>query len=68
VLRCDHDERPLMIESRPDVFWVTPHYEDYPMVLVHLDAIGRDELLDRVTESWLIAAPPRLAARRREQE
>jgi hypothetical protein len=62
VLRCDEGERPLMIEARPDVFWTSPHYDGYPMVLVHLDAIDLDELEDRVAESWLLAAPPKLAA------
>lgn len=61
VLRCDADERPLMIDSRPDVYWITPHYEGSPMVLVHLDAIDGDELRDRIGESWLLAAPRRLA-------
>jgi hypothetical protein len=62
VLRCDLDERAVMIESQPHVFWTTPHYAGHPMVLVHLDAIGDDELLDRIAESWLLTAPPRLAA------
>jgi hypothetical protein len=61
VLRCDADERPLMIEARPDVYWITPHYEGSAMVLVLLDAINGDELRDRIGESWLLAAPRRLA-------
>jgi hypothetical protein len=27
VLRCDPDERPLMLAAQPDLFYVTPHYE-----------------------------------------
>ena len=48
MLRCDPDERGPMIESQPDVFWTTPHYAGHPMVPVHLEAIGDDELLDRI--------------------
>ena len=62
VLWCDPDERPLMIEASPDVFYVTPHYESSPTVLVRLDAIRREELAERLRDSWLIKAPKRLAA------
>jgi hypothetical protein len=61
VLKCDIDERPLMIESRPETFFVTPHYESYPMVLVRLENADPEELLDRIEESWLITAPKKLA-------
>jgi hypothetical protein len=55
VLRCEPEERPLMIAARPDVFWVTPHYEPHAMVLVNLDAIDGDELADRIRESYELA-------------
>ena len=29
----------MMLESRPDLYFQTPHYEGYPGVLVHLEAI-----------------------------
>jgi hypothetical protein len=61
VLRCDPGERPLMIEARPEMFFATPHYDAYPMVLVHLEHADTEELADRIEESWLIAAPKKLA-------
>ena len=62
VLRVDPDERPLMVASSPDVYYVIPHYENHPMVLVRLEAVDDlDELADRMAESWLLAAPPPLA-------
>jgi hypothetical protein len=61
VLHCDIDERPLMIAARPDVFFVTPHYEAYGMVLVHLERAERAELAERIEESWLMRAPRELA-------
>ena len=63
TLRCDPDERPLMIDARPDVFFVTPHYDGYPMVLVRVEAIDRDELAARLEDSWYEAAPKRLTER-----
>jgi hypothetical protein len=62
VLRAERDERPLMIESRSDVFYVTPHYEGGEWVLVRLDAVDLEELQDRLVDSWALAAPPSLAA------
>ena len=62
VLRVDPGERPLMVASQPDVYYVIPHYEAHPMVLVRLDAVtDLDELRERIWESWLLTAPPRLA-------
>jgi hypothetical protein len=60
ALRVDPGEKPLLVESAPDVYFSTPHYERHPIVLVHLDRIGRDELQERIEESWLLRAPKRL--------
>ena len=63
VLRVDPDERPLMVEAQPDVYYVTPHYDEHPMVLVRLEALcDLDELRERIAESWLLTAPPALGA------
>jgi hypothetical protein len=62
VVRVDPDEKRLLLESNPDTYYVTPHYEDYPCVLVRLERIGRDELRERIEDAWLSRAPKRLAA------
>ena len=63
VLKCDPDERALMLEAASDVFWTTPHYDGSPgFVLVRLHAIEREELADRLVDSWLRSAPKGLAA------
>ena len=61
ALRVDRDEKQLMLDNHPDLYFQTPHYEGYPGVLVHLDAIGVDELRERIEDAWLIQAPKRLA-------
>ena len=61
ALNCDPGELPLMIEARPEMFFTTPHYDGYPIVLVRLKTADTDELAERVEESWLIAAPKSLA-------
>ena len=62
ALRVDPGERPFMLESQPDVYYVIPHYEEHAIVLVRLDAVtDEDDLRERIEESWLLAAPPKLA-------
>lgn len=61
VLKGDPDEKQLILESQPDVFYVTPHYEGWAGVLTRLDAIDRDSPRERLEASWLLSAPPKLA-------
>jgi hypothetical protein len=59
--RVEHEgAKRALIETEPDVFFTTPHFDGYPAVLVRLDAIGADELAEVVTEAWLNRAPRRL--------
>jgi hypothetical protein len=62
ALRVDPDEKPLLVESSPDVYFETPHYHGHPIVLVHLGAIANDELAERIEDAWLLRAPKRLLA------
>jgi hypothetical protein len=58
----DLGEKEALLESDPEVFFTTPHYDGYPTVLVHLDAVELDELTELITESWRIKAPKRVLA------
>lgn len=60
AIRVDREEKPMMLESRPDLYFETPHYRGYPGVLVRLDVIDRDELRERLEDAWLIQAPKQL--------
>jgi hypothetical protein len=35
------DERAMLVESQPKVFYFTDHYRDYPMVLIRLSKAKR---------------------------
>jgi hypothetical protein len=60
VLRCDLDEKPLLLEARPDILFETPHYHGWGYVLLRLEA-SLDEVREFLTDSWLLAAPKKLA-------
>jgi hypothetical protein len=62
ALRVDRDEKQLILESNPDVYFSSPHYHGYPGVLVRLEKIEPEELAERLEDAWLIQAPKRLAA------
>ena len=62
AIRVDRDEKQLILDSNPDVYFTSPHYEGYPGVQIRLARIGRKELRERLEDAWLIQAPKRLAA------
>ena len=61
VVRCDADEKPLLLDARSDILFETPHYNGWPYMLIRLDA-PIDDVREFLTDSWLLAAPKRLAA------
>ena len=50
-----------LLAGDPSVYFTTPHFDGYPIVLVRLDAIADDELRELIVEAWLARAPKRLA-------
>jgi hypothetical protein len=60
----DLDEKDLLLHSRPDVFFTTPHFNGYPAVLTRfplLAALDRDELHELLVDAWLSRAQKRVA-------
>jgi len=58
---ADEGEKRGLVESEPDKFFTTPHYDGHPIVLVRFSAIDEDELRELLTESWRLRAPAKLA-------
>jgi hypothetical protein len=51
----------LLADDAP-VYFTTPHFNGYPVILVRLDRITVAELQELLVEAWLARAPKRLAA------
>jgi hypothetical protein len=51
-----------LLYDDPDVFFTTPHFDGYAVVLIRLAAIEVDELEELIIEAWLDRAPKRVAA------
>lgn len=52
MVRLPIDQRDAMVEEQPDVYYVKPHYEAHPCLLVRLSKVRRDALRDLLTGAW----------------
>ncbi len=64
VLQCPEEQKSLLMEISPDIYFETDHYVGHPVVLVRLDAIGDEELSLRLEDAWRFKAPETLRAQR----
>jgi hypothetical protein len=46
VIRVDPDDRDKLLRDRPEVFFLTDHYINYPYILAHLNTLLPDELVE----------------------
>jgi hypothetical protein len=46
------DERDMLVESQPKVFYFTDHYRDYPMVLIRLSKAKRATVEPLLSRRW----------------
>jgi len=46
VFLADFDQREALLAEDPDTYYVKPHYEPYPIVLVRLSCVTHDALKD----------------------
>ena len=60
ALRCDFLEREMLLQADPQAFFLTDHYNDFPMVLIRLEYLRADALTDLVERAWRAVAPPKL--------
>ncbi len=59
-VRVDPDEKELLLESNPKAYFTTPHYANYPAVLIRFQHITGEELAERIEDAWLLRAPKRV--------
>ncbi|WDR03416.1 MmcQ/YjbR family DNA-binding protein [Devosia algicola] len=64
VLQCPEEQKILLLEIAPDIYYETDHYVGWPAVLVRLDVISDDELALRLEDAWRHKAPAQIAAKR----
>ncbi len=61
----DRGDREALMRGNPDVFFITPHYEGAPYVLVNLELVELGELAEMIEDAWRLTAPDPLLERHR---
>ena len=56
------DEREMLVESQPKVFYFTDHYRDYPMVLIRLSKAKRASVEPLLRRHWRALASKKAVA------
>jgi hypothetical protein len=53
----DEAEKQALVLGEPDLFFTTPGYEGFPLVMVRLSAVSMERLTELVTDAWRMRAP-----------
>lgn len=56
------DEREMLMETQRDVFHITPHYRNFPSVLMRLSASDSVRIESMVRRRWRQLAPKKIRA------
>ena len=62
VRTIDLADAEALLKGEPDVFFITPHYTNYPAVLVRLEIVDREQLAELIEDAWRLQAPKRVVA------
>ncbi|URK88280.1 MmcQ/YjbR family DNA-binding protein [Rhizobium sp. RCAM05350] len=62
VVMCALEEKDMLIELAPELYFETDHYKGWPAMLVRLDVVNDQDLTQRLIAAWRQKAPKRLAA------
>jgi hypothetical protein len=57
----DEAEKQALLLGEPDLFFTTPGYDGWPLVMVRLPVVGVERLAELVTDAWRMRAPGDLA-------
>jgi hypothetical protein len=60
VFKVPIEERQILIEAEPDVFFCTPHYKGHPLVLVRPEKLDGAWVRNNLLRVWRAQAPKRL--------
>jgi hypothetical protein len=58
----DEAEKQALLLGEPELFFTTPGYDGWPLVMLRLDAVDAGRLAELVTDAWRMRAPEALAA------
>jgi hypothetical protein len=56
VVRCSPEEQSLLVVARPDIYFLTPHYDGWGAVLLRLETTAEDELAGAIEDAYAAAS------------
>lgn len=57
----DEGEKQALLLGEPDLFFTTPGYDGWPLVMLRLTKVDVDRLAELITDAWRMRAPDLLA-------
>jgi hypothetical protein len=58
----DEAEKQALVLGEPDLFFTTPGYDGWPLVMLRLEQVSLRRLRELVTDAWRMRAPDDLVA------
>jgi len=56
----DEAEKQALLLGEPEIFFTTPAYDGFPLVMLRLARVDADRLRELVTDAWRMRAPDAL--------
>lgn len=56
----DQFEREFLLNTQPDIYYLTDHYADFSCVLIRMPSADSDDVRDLFERAWRTYAPKRL--------
>jgi hypothetical protein len=60
VFKVPFEEREILLEAAPDVFFLTPHYKNHPLILMRPEKLDLKWAKANLLRVWRAQAPKRL--------
>ena len=57
IVGVGFDEREMLMEAEPEIFHLTPHYQNYPSVLARLSRVDPGTVRGLLERRWRALAP-----------
>ena len=58
----DEAEKQALLLGEPELFFTTPGYDGWPLVMLRLAEVGTERLAELVTDAWRMRAPADIAS------
>jgi hypothetical protein len=58
----DEAEKQALVLGEPELFFTTPGYDGWPLVMLRLAEVGTERLAELVTDAWRMRAPAGIAS------